>query len=137
MEELLTIVAAAAAGTGLLQLAPVRISPWSWLGRQIGKAVNGEVLDKLERLESRIDRMEEQGEEDKMATARIRILRFGDECTRGISHSEEHFNQVLDDINGYEAYCGDHPDYKNAKAVLTIARIKEIYAQRLESGDFL
>ena len=137
MEQILGAVIAAFMGVGLLQLAPVRIDPWSWLGKKLGRALNGEVLDKLERLERRMDKMEQQDERDKMATARIRILRFGDECTRGVSHSEEHFNQVLDDVNAYERYCNAHPEYKNAKAVLTIARIKEIYAERLENGDFL
>jgi hypothetical protein len=130
-------VMAAVAGASLLQISPIRIDPWTWLGKRLGRALNGEVLDKLEKLENRMDKMERQGEQDKMASARIRILRFGDECTRGLSHSEEHFNQVLDDITAYERYCNAHPEYKNAKAVLTIARIKEIYTARLENGDFL
>lgn len=137
MEQVLGAVIAAVMGASLLQIAPIRVDPWSWLGKRLGRALNGEVLDKLERLERRMDKMEQQDERDKMATARIRILRFGDECTRGVSHSEEHFNQVLDDINAYERYCNGHPEYKNAKAVLTIARIKDIYTSRLESGDFL
>lgn len=137
MERLFAAVTAAVAGASLLQVSPIRIDPWSWLGKRLGRALNSEVLDKLGRLEKRMDKMERQGEQDKMASARIRILRFGDECTRGSAHSEEHFNQVLDDINAYEGYCNAHPEYKNAKAVLTIARIKEIYADRLERGDFL
>ena len=137
MEQLFAAVTAALAGASLLQLSPIRIDPWSWLGRRLGRALNGDVLDKLHRLEKRLDAMVRQGEQDKMTSARVRILRFGAECTRGSAHSEEHFNQVLDDINAYEGYCNAHPEYKNAKAVLTIARIKEIYADRLERGDFL
>ena len=137
MEQVLGAAIAAVTGISLIQLAPIRINPWSWLGKRLGRALNGEVLDELGQLKGRMDKMEQQGERDKMAAARIRILRFGDECTRGLSHSEEHFNQVLDDINAYERYCNAHPEYKNAKAVLTIARIKEIYTERLENGDFL
>ena len=137
MEQVLGAAIAAVTGASLLQIAPIRINPWSWLGKRLGRALNGEVLSELSQLKGRMDRMERQGEQDKMATARIRILRFGDECTCGMPHSEEHFNQVLDDINAYECYCNAHPEYKNAKAVLTIARIKEIYADRLARGDFL
>ena len=137
MEQLLAAVMTVLAGAGLIQLAPIRINPWSWLGKKLGRALNGEVLSELGQLKQRMDKMEVQGERDKMAAARIRILRFGDECTRGVPHSEELFNQVLDDINAYECYCDGHPEYKNAKAVLTIERIKEIYADRLENGDFL
>ena len=137
MEEMIRWVLAGLAGTTLIQLAPIRINPWTWLARKIGRALNGEVMDELKHLKGRMENMEAQNEQHKMDASRIRILRFGDECKRDIPHSEEHFNQILDDINAYELYCASHPEYKNAKAVLTIAMIKEIYGRRLENGDFL
>ena len=137
MEEMIRWVAAGLATTTIIQISPIKINPWTWLGRKIGRAINGEVMDELKHLKGRMECMEARNERDKMDASRIRILRFGDECKRDIPHSEEHFNQVLDDINRYERYCNSHPDYKNAKAVLTIAKIKEIYGRRLENGDFL
>ena len=137
MEEMIRWAFATLAGATLIQISPLKIDPWTWLGRKIGRALNGEVMDELKNLTGRMDRIEAQAEEQSMDTARTRILRFGDECKRDVPHSEEHFNQVLDDIDRYESYCNSHPEYKNAKAVLTIARIKEIYTERLENGDFL
>ena len=137
MKEMIRWFLAALAGTTIVQISPIKLNPWTWLGRRIGRALNGEVLDELKNLKGRMDRMEAQDEQDKMDSSRIHILRFGDECKRGVSHSEEHFNQVLDDIDRYESYCNSHHEYKNAKAVLTIAKIKEIYGRRLENGDFL
>lgn len=137
MEEMIRWVLAGLAGTTLIQISPIKIDPWTWLGRKVGRALNGEVMDELKNLKGRMENMETQNEQDKMDASRIRILRFGDECKRDVPHSEEHFNQVLDDIDRYESYCNSHPEYKNAKAVLTIAKIKEIYGRRLENGDFL
>ena len=137
MEEMIRWVLAALAGATIIQISPIKLDPWTWLGRKIGRAINGEVMDELQNLKGRMERMEAQAEEQNMDTARTRILRFGDECKRDVPHSEEHFNQVLEDIDKYERYCNGHPEYKNAKAVLTIAKIKEIYGRRLESGDFL
>ena len=137
MEEMIRWVLAGLAGTTLIQIAPIKVNPWTWLGRKVGRALNGEVMDELKNLKTRMERMETQDERDKMDASRIRILRFGDECKRDVPHSEEHFNEVLDDIDRYESYCNSHPEYKNAKAVLTIAKIKEIYGRRLENGDFL
>ena len=134
---LIRFVLATLAGATLIQISPLKIDPWTWLGRKIGRALNGEVMDELKNLKGRMESMEAQNEQDKMDASRIRILRFGDECKRDVPHSEEHFNEVLDDIDRYESYCNSHPEYKNAKAVLTIAKIKEIYGRRLESGDFL
>ena len=137
MEEMIRWVLASVAGATLIQISPIKIDPWTWLGRKVGRALNGEVMDELKNLKGRMENMEAQNEQDKMDASRIRILRFGDECKRDVPHSEEHFNQVLDDIDRYESYCNSHPEYKNAKAVLTITKIKEIYGRRLENGDFL
>ena len=53
----------------LLQIAPIQINPWSWLGRlcgsffrmlgrKIGKGLNGEVVSKLGDINTRLDDME-------------------------------------------------------------------------------
>ena len=34
----------------LVEITPIKINPWSWLGRKIGRAINGEVLEKVETL---------------------------------------------------------------------------------------
>ena len=34
----------------LIQISPIKINPWSWIGRCIGRAINGEVLEKVETL---------------------------------------------------------------------------------------
>lgn len=141
---LLLLLGGTVGGFTLIEVSPIKLNPWKSLFGWIGRAFNGPVLTKLdglerrmEKQEARMDKTEARAEEDKMETARIRILRFGDECKREVRHSEEHFNQVLEDIDKYESFCSGHPDYKNAKAVLTIAKIKECYAKRLENGDFL
>ena len=56
---------------------------------------------------------------------------------RKILHTEEHYIEVLKDIDDYEAYCRDHADYKNSRAVFAIENIKRVYARRLEKNDFL
>lgn len=40
----------------LVQVAPIEISPWSWLAKKIGRAINGEVLKKLGEVERRLDK---------------------------------------------------------------------------------
>lgn len=128
----------------LLQLAPIKISPWSWLAKIIGRAINGELLQKMDCLEKKADNLEKEfqklrsDEEEKDAIAcRTRILRFGDETVRKMKHSREHFEQILRDITTYEKYCNDHPKFQNNQAVITCKRIKEIYEELLVTGDFL
>ena len=74
---------------------------------------------------------------DKAYEARRRILQFADEIRRGIRHSMEHFNDILDDITYYTTYCNDHPKFQNDKAVRSIQRIEEVYDECMRNNDFL
>lgn len=68
--------------------------------------------------------------------ARIRILRCADEIRRGERHSKESFDQALDDIKKYNAYCKNHPNYENDKTVISSKFIKDIYQKLLAENDF-
>lgn len=69
--------------------------------------------------------------------ARRRIIDFSDECRRGTRHSEEHFDNVLEDIDAYEKYCASHPQFENRKAVQSIRFIVEIYDECKRKNDFI
>ena len=121
----------------LIQITPIKINPWSWLGRCIGRAINGEVLEKVETLSQDVKRNKEDDDEQWASLSRTHILRFGDEILHGVSHSKEHFDQVLLDISKYEQYCEEHPKYLNNVANATIKQIKQTYQKCLEENKFL
>lgn len=121
----------------LIQISPIKINPWTWAARKIGRAINGEVLEKVKDLESQMNNLKDTVEERAAKDARTRILRFGDECLHGDRHSKEHFDEILRDITDYETYCDEHRNFKNNMAVLTIASIKSNYQERLRLHDFL
>lgn len=128
----------------LVQIAPIRINPWSAVARIVGKAMNKDMMDKLETVETDIKNLKEKHDEmrcrmdkDDADDCRNRILRFADELRRGVEHSEEFFNQILDDITDYEQYCSEHPNYKNSKAVNAIAKIDKVYQKCMEENSFL
>ena len=121
----------------VVQITPIKINPWSWLGMIIGRAINGEVLEKVEMLSQDVKRNKEDDDEQWASLSRSHILRFGDELLHGVSHSKEHFDQILLDISKYEAYCEDHPEYLNNIANATIEHIKHTYQKCLEDNKFL
>lgn len=138
-----------AAGIGatimtVLEFSKIKINPWSWLAKNVGRAVNGELMKKMDEVEKQAIKVEEEVvklredvEEKDAIACRTRILRFGDEAVHKMKHSREHFEQILRDITSYEEYCSDHPKFRNNQAVLTCKRIKEIYAELLITGEFL
>lgn len=114
----------------LVEIAPVKVDPWSWLAKTIGKAVNADITAKLEAHIAMDDK--------RAADAhRARILHFNNELLRDIPHTKEEFIEVLAEIDAYEKYCREHPDYPNNRAVLAIENIREIYKERLKKHDFL
>lgn len=131
-------IALLAAGISVVvEITPIKLNPWSWLAKKLGRAINGEVLDKVDSMQKDFNDLRTSVDERSAKDARNRILRFGDECLHGEKHSKEHFDQILEDITEYETYCRDHHEFKNNKAVLTIGSIKSIYQQRLRDHDFL
>ncbi len=115
----------------LVQIAPVKINPWSKLAKAIGNALNGgDVMGKLEE-HIRID------DERNADMHRARILQFNTELLRDAKHTEEDFNEILYNIDCYERYCRDHPEYQNNRAIHAIKHIKNVYDTLQETHDFL
>ena len=112
------------------QFAPINFNPWSWRGAAIGRAINAEVIKKLDAHITMDDRRTADGH-------RARILHFNNELLRDIGHTQEEFFEVLAEIDAYEKYCREHPEYPNNRAVLAIENIQEVYKERLKKRDFL
>ena len=128
----------------VIEVAPIKINPWSFLANKLGKAFNKEVLNEISTLKSRVDTLDErvqqsealQSERDAK-TARTNILRFGDEIRIGTRHSKESFDEILSDITEYESYCSTHQDFKNNRTKSTEKIIIEVYEHCLRTDSFL
>ena len=76
-------------------------------------------------------------DENEAKGARRRILRFSDELNQEIRHTKDYFDDVLADIDLYEKYCKDHPDFPNNRTLMAETNIKAVYQQCLAEHDFL
>lgn len=122
---------------GMIKIPPLEINLWGWLGKIIGRAINGEVLDQVKSLTEDVESFKHQQELENVRQSRQRILRFCDEILFNQRHSKEHFDEILEDIDLYEKYCREHKDYENNRAELAISTIREVYKQCLKTHDFL
>ena len=141
--------------TTLIEKLSGRFKPWSTMLRSLGRALNQDLKDQIDVIreleasdqradEARLDALEkaqndfyELYKEDDAKAARGRILRFSDELRVKVRHSEEFFNNILEDIHVYESYCETHPNFLNRKAQSAIEFIEEIYEKCLRENDFL
>lgn len=138
-----------------IEIVPVKINPWSWIAKKIGKALNQELIDEVREIDSTRKKDQEENENrltnletsqsefekyykrDDAKSARRRILSCADELRRGVEHSQEFFDDVLEDISYYNNYCKENPDFENMKAVVAIEFITETYHKCLKDNDFL
>lgn len=127
----------------LIEIAPIKINPWSAIFKWVGKAINAEVLKELsvvktEQQETRkhLDEHVRLADVRDADEHRARILRFNRELLRSIPHTHEDYIDVLADIDFYENYCRTHEDYENGRAVHAIANIHRAYDEHLRKGDF-
>jgi hypothetical protein len=93
--------------------------------------------EKLDRLTDLVQEVSDRVDATNATNARTRILRFDDELINGVHHSKEYFQQILEEIDTYETYCGKHPDYKNSACTLAIEHIRHIYTKLLEERGFV
>ena len=127
----------------LIQITPIKINPWSWIAQRLGRAFNADVLTELDELKkeqegtrTKLEDHIKTDEENRADERRANILRFNNELVRGIPHTREEFLEILTDIDVYERFCREHPDYKNNRAVHAIANIGRVYDERLKKHDF-
>lgn len=121
----------------VIEIAPIKINPWTWLARAIGRAINGELIEKVDGLEKKIETMDQDDKLQRAKDARTRVLRFGDELLHDVRHTKEHFDDVLRDITEYEKYCDEHPKFENDQMHITAEHIKETYHKCLKEHSFL
>ena len=121
----------------LIEITPVKLDPWSFCLNKVKTLLYGDILTKIEKIDTKLDEHIEKNELDGTKACRLRILRFNDELIRKIDHTKEHFDEILDDISAYEKFCAEHADYENAKAELSIENIKRVYLRCEETNGFL
>ena len=121
----------------LIQIAPLRLDPWTALFGWIGKKMTGELSKKIDALEKKIDSLEAKEDRRDAVNKRVRILRFEDELQSDARHSKDSFDQVLSDITDYDQYCAGNPEFRNNQTSATVEHIKKVYSERLERRDFL
>jgi hypothetical protein len=95
--------------------------------------LSGKIDNVASELKAHID----ANEMEAVQSARVRILRFADECRREEKHSKEFFDSVLDDIDLYEHYCESHPKFKNNKTVASTKIIKDLDKECVLGDKFI
>ena len=113
----------------LVQIAPIKVNPWTWLARTIGKAINGDVLESLKAVEARVD-------ENEIDRLRWEILDFANSCRNHRKHTLEEYEHILDMHAKYESILKRNGK-GNGRVTRAYEYIKGLYDERNDQNDFL
>ena len=123
--------------SAIVEISPIKINPWTCIAKAVGRAINGELIAKIDKINNDLTNFKNITDERNAELLRSHILRFGDELLHGIKHSKEHFDQILADITSYNDYCDAHPNFKNDMTRLTTEHIKKTYQECMDKHSFL
>lgn len=110
----------------LVEVSKIKLNPWSALGKIIGKLLG------IESVSNKLDALDKKVDENQATTIRVRILQFEDDLQQGKIRSKDSWDQVMDDIQRYEEYTKNHPEFKNNITIASTNHIKKKYCELLE-----
>lgn len=132
--------------TGLIQISPIKIDPWSALFKWISKAITGDacskidgVIEKVNKIDGLIDKIESiEGNITANEKDRIRweILDFANSCRNNRKHTRDEFQHIVALNDKYRQLLKSTND-TNGVFETEYEYIKKLYAERLEKNDFL
>lgn len=114
-----------------IKIPKIQLNVWG----VIGKSLNKDLSKKINELDVRVKTLHNNFELNVANNCRQRILRFNNEILSGTTHTKEFYDEILIDIDKYENYCRNHPEYPNNKAVLSIKNIKRNYQELQENNS--
>lgn len=126
----------------LVQIAPIKINPWSWLAMLIRKAIGtSDLAQKIESIEQKVENLEVKFDEQLTSVSRdnaktrakvIRkdIIYFAESLKRGKSYSQSEFEEVGRLINEYNGLIKDY-GFKNS-----YCKAQMEYIENYTKGEF-
>lgn len=137
------IVAVLIGLSALIQIAPIKINPWSTLLKWIGDKTNQELNKKIGDMNKKIDdlandmnELSQQRKEDEKDRIRWEILDFANSCRHGRKHTQDEYEHIIELNDKYNKLLKDTKD-ENGVFKAEYEYIQKLYKERQEKNDFL
>lgn len=127
----------------LIEITPIKLNPWTWILGGIGKRINRDIKDRMEKLEKKQAEFEQKFDsyvddqrKKDLDDMRSQILTFCNECMRHKQHTREQFRFVIRRCDEYEKHIEDN-HLKNGEISDAINQIRSIHRKCLAENSFL
>lgn len=116
-------------GSLFIQIAPIKINPWSALFKWIGKLLTGDIKTQLEEITKEV----RDNEKDRI---RWEILDFANSCHNGRKHTKDEFRHI-NKLNLKYIKLLEQTNDTNGEFEVEYQYIKDLFDERIRKNDFL
>ena len=134
----------------IIQIAPIKIDPWSWIFKMFFKFVcwlsrmslaplitkMDEINTKVDSMQSEIEVVKKEFEAKNANDWRWDILDFFNSARNGRPHSKEEWDHVIDQVKTYERYVEIH-GIDNGVLEEASKWLRDEYHEHIRRNDFL
>ena len=119
-----------------IEISPIKINPLSAIVRWLSKLFTGDTCKKIDSLIKKVDAIESNVSENEKDRIRWEILDFANSCRNNRKHTKDEFQHIITLNDKYRRLL-EQTDDKNGVFEVEMEYIKDEYAEKLKTNDFL
>ena len=120
----------------VVEVAPIKINPWTKLLKGIGSRMNADILKRLEEVESQLKAQDDKIDNNEKDRIRYEILDFARACRKHEKHTKEEFDHIFEQYDKYEVILAKL-EQPNGKVTQAMHFISEVYQDILADDGFI
>lgn len=120
----------------LIQIAPIKINPWSAILQWIGNEINKDVKADLKSIHKEIDDIRAENDKNEARRLRANILDFANSCRNKRKHTKDEFENIARDYEDYMDIIKKR-GMKNGFLEEEYSYIKDIFHECQRENSFL
>ena len=120
----------------VVEVAPIKINPWTKLLRAVGNRMNADILSRLKDVEVQLAQQDAKIDNNEKDRIRYEILDFARACRKHEKHTKEEFDHIFEQYDKYEVILSKL-EQPNGKVTQAMHFISEVFQDILAQDDFI
>ena len=120
----------------VVEVAPIKINPWTKLLKGIGNRMNADIIRRLDEVEDQLAKQDAKIDNNEKDRIRYEILDFARTCRQHDEHTTEEFDHIFEQYDKYEVILSKL-EQPNGKITQAMRFISGIYQTVCEKNNFV
>ena len=120
----------------VVEVAPIKVNPWTAILKSIGSRMNADILTRLKEVETQLEKQDAKIDNNEKDRIRFEILDFARTCRKHEKHTKEEFDHIFEQYDKYEVILASL-EQPNGKVTQAMHFISEVYQKILGDDDFI